>query len=74
MTCIDPHKYQQLPDLQLHETLEGLDPTIYVVICGLSCHKDHGSYYADGFGENIIQTGFEVQTIHTLDSAKDDIR
>ena len=38
-----------------HETPEGLDPTARTAIRGLTCHKDYGSYYTEGFGENIAQ-------------------
>ena len=38
-----------------HETPEGLDPTARAAILGLTCHKDYGSYYTEGFGENIAQ-------------------
>ena len=38
-----------------HETPEGLDPTARAAIRGLTCHKDYGSYYTEGFGKNIAQ-------------------
>jgi len=41
-----------------HVNLKGEDPTLRGTKSGVTCYKDYGSYYTEGFAENIGGTPF----------------